>query len=89
LAHDDLDIPLGDFKIQLGKAPFCHNGVNNVEERLGTKAFRRIRIGIDSREDKTISGLDYVLMRFSKEEETTLDEVIEQAIQGILSDIIL
>jgi PTH1 family peptidyl-tRNA hydrolase len=84
-----LDIPLGDFKIQLAKAPFCHNGVNNVEERLGTKGFRRVRLGIDSREDKTISGLEYVIMRFSKEEKTTLEEVIEQAIQGILSDIIL
>ncbi len=89
LVHDDLDIPLGDFKIQLGKAPFCHNGVNNVEERLGTKGFRRIRLGIDGREDKTISGMDYVLMRFSKEERATLDEVVAQAIQGILSDIIL
>lgn len=89
LVHDDLDISLGEFKIQKGKSPLGHNGVNNVEERLGTKDFKRVRIGIENRENKNISGLDYVLMKFSKEESQTLDEVVEEAIRGILSDIIL
>lgn len=89
LIHDDLDIKLGEFKIQLGKSPLSHNGVKDVEDKLGGKAFKRIRIGVDNREDKTISGMDYVLMRFSKEEKAILNETIDQAIQGILSDIIL
>jgi len=36
LIHDDLDIPLGKFKIQLGKSPQGHNGVKNIEDRVGS-----------------------------------------------------
>ena len=49
IVHDDLDIPLGSFKIQFAKGPLQHNGVLSVEQALGTKEFWRIRIGIDAR----------------------------------------
>jgi PTH1 family peptidyl-tRNA hydrolase len=69
LFHDDLDIKLGEFKIQKGKSPKSHNGVKSVEEKLGTKDFWRVRIGIDNRdEDNKIPGEEYVLKRFNKEE---------------------
>lgn len=90
LVHDDLDIQIGEFKIQVGKSPLGHNGVVDVEKKLGTKNFKRIRIGVENRESENrINGMDYVLMRFSKEERTLVDEAIEEAIQGILSDIIV
>ncbi len=89
LVHDDLDIKLGEYKIQNGKSPLGHNGVGSVEDNMGTKDFKRVRIGIESRENKNISGTDYVLMKFTKEEKAVLEETIEQAIKGILSDIIL
>jgi len=88
LVHDDLDISLGEFKIQIGKSPSGHNGVKNVEDRLGTNNFKRIRIGVENRWEKNIKGEDYVLMKFSEEEKIILDEAIEKAIQGILLDII-
>jgi len=89
LVHDDLDIQLGEFKIQKGKSPIGHNGVISVEEHLGIKDFKRVRIGIENRSNKNIPGLDYVLMKYSKEEQTTLEETVQEAIKGILSDIIL
>lgn len=89
LVHDDLDIPLGEYKIQRGKAPSGHNGVNSVEDRLGTNNFKRVRIGIENRENKNIPGEDYVLTKFSKEEKIIVEETIQKAIQGILFDIIL
>jgi peptidyl-tRNA hydrolase len=49
---------------------------------------RQVRIGVENRSNKNISGLDYVLMKYSKEEQATLEETIEEAIKGILSDII-
>jgi len=88
LIHDDLDISLGEFKIQIGKSPNGHNGVKSVEDRLGTNNFKRVRIGIENRQEKNIKGEDYVLMKFSKEEKIILDEAIDKAIQGILLDII-
>lgn len=89
LVHDDLDVKLGDFKIQLGKSPLGHNGVLSVESALKTKEFRRVRLGVENREEKNIPGMDYVLGKLNKEERETFDEEIDSAVQSILSDIIL
>lgn len=64
LAFDDLDIPIGKYKIQYAKYPKIHNGVNDVIAKLGTDQFFFIRIGIDERtnsERKFVTGADYVL----------------------------
>ncbi len=44
--HDDLDIPLGRFKISYGKNSGGHKGVESVMRALKTKNFVRIRIGV-------------------------------------------
>ncbi len=49
VAHDDLDIPLGKFKIQKGQGPRLHNGLVSIENALETNDFWRIRIGVDNR----------------------------------------
>jgi len=89
LVHDDLDLDLGRFKIQVGKSPLGHNGVRNVEERLKTNEFKRVRIGIENRGGIDIPGEDYVLMKFLKSEEEIVNEVIQDAIGGILADILM
>lgn len=69
IAHDDLDIPLGKFHIQKGVGPKLHNGIVAIEEKLGTKEFFRIRIGIENRPpENRPSGEAYVLQDFHKEE---------------------
>src|SRR3990172_6433738 len=47
--HDDLDIALGSYKIQKGKGPKLHNGVNSIERELGTDEFWRVRVGVENR----------------------------------------
>jgi PTH1 family peptidyl-tRNA hydrolase len=89
LVHDDLDIPLGKFKIQRGKSPLGHNGVKSVEDEIGIVDFKRVRIGIEARENKNIPGEDYVLTKFTKEQQEIIDEVIQEAIKGILADILI
>lgn len=89
LVHDDLDIKLGEFKIQVGKSPLGHNGIKSVEDKLGFIEFKRVRIGVENRENRNISGLDYVLMKFSKEERPILEEVIEDASKVLLSEILI
>ncbi len=82
--HDDLDIQLGDYKIQKEKGPKIHNGVNNIEQVLGSKDFTRIRVGIDNREVRDESGKDYVLGRFSKEEEVVIDRIIKEIVEKVI-----
>lgn len=86
LIHDDLDLKLGDYKVQDGVGPKVHNGVNSVEEALGTKDFRRVRLGIDNREknDYSKSGADYVLEKFTKEEEEEVQDILEEVADELL-----
>lgn len=82
IIHDDLDIEIGQFKIQLAKGPQRHNGILSVEEQLGSKDFWRARIGIAQPETERqacmLSGKEYVLSRPSAEEAKKLDQVADQ-----------
>lgn len=49
ICHDDLDIRLGEYKIQKGRGPKVHGGLLSIERELKTKEFWRVRIGIDNR----------------------------------------
>lgn len=77
--HDDLDIPLGSFKIQFGKGPKVHNGLNDIYEKIGTSDFWHVRVGVDNRDpENRASGHDYVLEDFSEDEKAILNGVIKQ-----------
>jgi len=76
VVHDDLDIPLGKFKIQMATGPKLHNGIDSIEKELGTKDFLRVRIGVDNRlalserseSNGWVDGESYVLQDFLLEE---------------------
>lgn len=79
--HDDLDISLGQWKVQYGTGPKVHNGVQSLYDALGTQNFIHVRIGIDSRNgDRSIPGKDYVLQPFSQEEREELDIALEEIV---------
>ncbi|MFA6338739.1 MAG: aminoacyl-tRNA hydrolase [Candidatus Paceibacterota bacterium] len=44
--HDDLDIPIGKFKVSFGKNSGGHRGVESIIKAVKTKDFIRIRVGI-------------------------------------------
>lgn len=44
--HDDIDLPFGQIKISKGRGGGGNNGVASIIEKLGSKNFIRIRIGI-------------------------------------------
>lgn len=78
IIHDDLDIPLGSYKIQYGRGPKDHNGLKSIDDELGTSAYWHVRIGIDNRpNDNRPLGEEYVLQNFTDEERQILDKVIK------------
>jgi len=77
VVHDDLDIPLGKFKIQFGTGPKLHNGIRSIEDELGTNEFWRIRIGVDNRGENKVDGETYSLEDFTEEEHKQLQSVFE------------
>lgn len=79
--HDDLDQVLGKIKLKQNSSSGGHNGIKNIELHLGTKNYKRLKIGISN--DKTIDTKNYVLGKISKEERMILDKSIEICINII------
>lgn len=79
IIHDDLDLPLGSWKIQFAKGPKDNGGINSIEQVLGTNGFWRVRVGVDNRypESRT-SGEEYVLQDFTLDEKIILDKTINK-----------
>jgi PTH1 family peptidyl-tRNA hydrolase len=66
--------------MQFDRTAAGHNGVQNLIDRLGTKAFHRIRIGIGP---KKIEARDFVLAKFSKDELKTMAESISTVLDAV------
>ena len=85
--HDDIDIPLGKYKIATDSSSAGHNGVQNIIDNLGTQKFRRIRVGIgktpEEKESCPISGHDFVLGKFSYTEIETIEKISEDILEEI------
>lgn len=86
LVHDDLDIPLGSYKIQIGKSPKGHRGILSVEGVVKDKQFLRIRLGIENRNKRLIPGDEYVLIPYSKKELEILKSVLENVSSNLFTE---
>jgi PTH1 family peptidyl-tRNA hydrolase len=79
VVHDDLDIPLGKFKIQKGTGPELHKGIESIEKIVKSSDFWRIRIGVDNRPPQNrIPGEAYVLQNFTSQEKETVVKIFPQ-----------
>lgn len=83
VVHDDIDLPLGEFKISENRGSAGHKGVESIIKRLGTKNFHRIRIGICPDEGKPEAVEKFVLQNFTKTEETILKKIIAEILEQI------
>ena len=86
---DDMDLPLGKIRVRSKGSSGGHNGLKSIINHLGTAEFKRLKIGIGApsndhqeRKSKTVS---HVLGRFSKQEFTILNFIIEEIISCIES----
>lgn len=82
VVYDDMDLPLGTFKVQVGGSHGGHNGIKSIVDSLREENFTRIRIGI-GRPPEGIPVNDYVLSEFVKEEREAIrliaDDIVEAA----------
>lgn len=84
IVHDDVDFPLGTVKSQTDRNAGGHNGVTSVIERLKTKNFRRVRIGISGPRKETVPTDKFVLEKFSAAELKQLEGVWPEVMKKIL-----
>jgi PTH1 family peptidyl-tRNA hydrolase len=89
VVHDDIDLPLGRFKISFGKSSAGHKGVESVIRTIKTKDFIRVRIG--SRPKQKPQGkkmLDFLTGKFKPRELQIikrLDKKIALALETIIT----
>ena len=80
--HDDFDLELGQFKLQSKRSSAGHKGVRSVIDELGSKDFWRLRVGVD-RPPAGVEANDYVLERFSSQEQEVLDSLYPQILTTV------
>lgn len=83
VVHDELDLELGQVRLKQGGGTAGHNGLKDVAERLGSKDFTRVRIGV-GRPPGRQPARDYVLKRFRSEEADDAAGAIERAADAIV-----
>lgn len=81
--HDDIDLPLGELRVQKNRGAAGHKGVQSIIEALGTKDFSRIRIGINNQKPVQLPTEKYVLQNFTPQEKIIIDQAIDEAIKLI------
>jgi PTH1 family peptidyl-tRNA hydrolase len=78
LIYDELDLPWGVLRIRPKGSPAGHNGAIDVIAKLGTQEIPRIRLGVHPGHPIP-SGKDYLLSRFTRQQNETLDKFIDLA----------
>ena len=76
---DDINLPIGKIRIRPSGSAGGHNGLASIISWLGTEEFSRLRIGIKTGEPIEDFS-EYVLSEFSKSQQQTIEQVIENAI---------
>ena len=79
IIYDDLDLPVGKFRLREKGSAGGHNGMKSLIQHLNTQEFPRLRIGIDK--NPLFETPDYVLGKFSKEDEKIFVNAIDKAVK--------
>lgn len=82
VVHDELDIPCGRIRLKRGGGNGGHNGLKDIQAKLGTADFYRLRLGIDHPGDKALVSA-YVLNKPSAEDKQKIEEAIGKSLQGL------
>ena len=85
--HDDIDLHFGKISYKMGGGSGGHNGLKSLDKHLGQN-YHRIRIGVGRPEDASYEISNFVLGRFSQEEELVIlknIDLITNKIQLLIS----
>jgi len=81
---DDLALPFGTLRMRTKGSDGGHNGLKHIIQTLNSSQFTRIRFGVGNEYSKG-NQVDYVLGKWSSEEEDQLKERINTAIEMVKS----
>lgn len=84
VVQDELDLPLGKYKMANDSSAAGHNGIKNIIEHLSTQTFTRLRIGIatDKQDASCLRNAhDFVLDTFTPKEEVIIASALPSYLQ--------
>lgn len=86
--HDEIDLPFGQVRIKVSGGHGGHNGLRDLQQKLGGNGFVRVRVGV-SRPPAGWDVADYVLGQWTSDEASSLSDVVERAcdaVEAVLAD---
>jgi peptidyl-tRNA hydrolase, PTH1 family len=75
---DDIALPCGGIRLRSEGSAGGHNGLSDIQAKLGTDRYARCRIGIDA--PGQIPQRDYVLGRFREDQQPLVDDAMNLAV---------
>jgi len=76
---DDISLPVGRIRIRRDGSAGGHNGIKSIIQSLGTDQFPRIKVGVGAKPHPDYDLADWVLSKFSAQEEKALEPALENA----------
>jgi PTH1 family peptidyl-tRNA hydrolase len=83
VVHDEIDLEFGRIQVKQGGGDAGHNGLRSIRQHLGGETLR-VRFGV-GRPPEQWEGADWVLAKFSSEEEKELENVIPVAADAAIA----
>jgi PTH1 family peptidyl-tRNA hydrolase len=80
IVHDELALPFGTLRTRLSGSDAGNNGIKSVIAHCGD-SFARIRVGIANELTERMDKADFVLARFSADEQRDIDDVARHVLQ--------
>lgn len=84
VVYDDIDVPFGQIRLRTGGSSGGHNGIKSLIQYIG-EGFGRVRIGIGPKTPEQMDRADFVLAKFSSEQQKQLKNLTRET-TAILSE---
>ena len=81
---DDISLPVGRIRIRRDGSAGGHNGIKSMIQSLGTDKFPRVKVGVGAKPHPDYDLADWVLSKFSAQEEKDLGPALENAAKAAL-----
>ena len=82
ILFDDISLDVGRIRIRKKGSAGGHNGIKSIIAHLGSENFPRLKFGVGDK-PKEMDHADYVLGRFSSQDEATVSEGIKRACEAV------
>ena len=81
---DDISLPVGRIRVRRDGSAGGHNGIKSIIQSLGTDQFPRVKVGVGAKPHPDYDLADWVLSKFSAQEEKALGPALENAAAAAL-----